>query len=361
MTTPVQILFLAANPASSTRLGLDEEFREIELNLRASEYRDRFQLSTSLAVRPGDLHQVLLEKKPTVVHFSGHGAGNPGLVFAGDSPMEEKVVTAAALQHLFSVLRDNVRVVVLNACFSEIQAQAIVEEIDFVVGMKDSIRDDAARLFAASFYRGLGFGRSVETAFNLGVSAVKLEGLVEDEDVPVLMQREGAVAAREVVLTAPLTRVPANRGASDGLALDIGSIHHANEASPDATVHVTVTATEGTIKLSELRVSVLGREVFGEVSAHVPAAPVTEHCLFGHLGPMGTGNILPTPHVLHGRETDGFLVKVHGDEGSRYRVAIEVLWKPLGDVDHVTTASPPLELLFPVRTAVGMLDLLGEE
>ena len=43
--------------------------------------------------------------------------------------------------------------VVLNACHSHEQAKAIVQEIDFVVGMADSIGDEAARVFAAAFYR----------------------------------------------------------------------------------------------------------------------------------------------------------------------------------------------------------------
>jgi hypothetical protein len=42
-------------------------------------------------------------------------------------------------------------------------------------------------------------------------------------------------------------------------------------------------------------------------------------------------------------------------------VTIEVLWKPLGEADHVTTTSSPFELLFPVRTVAGMLELLEDE
>ncbi len=91
------------------------------------------------------------------------------------------------------------RVVVLNACYSEVQAKAIVAEIDFVVGMTESIGDKAARLFAASFYRGLGFGRSVQTAFDLGVNAIKREGLFKYEDVPVLLVKPGVDPATRLV------------------------------------------------------------------------------------------------------------------------------------------------------------------
>jgi hypothetical protein len=84
-----------------------------------------------------------------------------------------------------------IRVVVLNACYSEVQARAIVNEIDFVVGMSDSIGDDAARVFAAAFYRGLAFGKSVRTAFELGINELKLLGLGHEDAIPQLLVRTG--------------------------------------------------------------------------------------------------------------------------------------------------------------------------
>ena len=114
----------------------------------------------------------------------------------------ESLVSSAALADLFKVLKDNIRVVVLNACYSEEQAQAIVEEIDFVVGMADSIEDEAARVFAAAFYRGLAFGRSVQTAFDLGVNELKLRALKDDEDVPLLLIRDGVDGASVTLVSA---------------------------------------------------------------------------------------------------------------------------------------------------------------
>ena len=88
----------------------------------------------------------------------------------------------------------------LNACYSEEQARAIVEKIDFVVGMAVSIGDDAAVVFAAAFYRGLAYGKSVQTAFELGLNQLQLMGLKEDEDVPVLLIREEVDASAATLL-----------------------------------------------------------------------------------------------------------------------------------------------------------------
>ena len=68
------ILFLAANPGDTDRLALDREARAIHVELKRSGYRDRFEFVTRWAAEPLDLLRELRELKPTIVHFSGHGA-----------------------------------------------------------------------------------------------------------------------------------------------------------------------------------------------------------------------------------------------------------------------------------------------
>ena len=72
------------------------------------------------------------------------------------------------LAELFRVLKGNVRAVVLNACDSEAQARAIVQEIDCAIGIGGEIGDAAAIAFGAEFYQALGYGKSVQEAFRLG-------------------------------------------------------------------------------------------------------------------------------------------------------------------------------------------------
>lgn len=198
----IKVLLLAANPTTSTQLAIDEEVRVIQQKVRESRFRDAVDVCSRWAVRPDDLQQALLEELPTIVHFSGHGGGPDGIVLHSDGPEGERWVSSEALAHLFRTLKDNIRVVVLNACYSAEQASRIVEEIDFVVGMKDPIGDDAAREFAAAFYRGLAFGRTIQNAFDLGIGQLKLMGLKDDEDVPVLMTRKG-IDAGSVILVQP--------------------------------------------------------------------------------------------------------------------------------------------------------------
>jgi len=188
MNTESLILFLAANPAGTRQLALDAEARDIQMKLDATPAHG-VQASTRWAVTPDDLLHHLNALRPAIVHFSGHGAGMLGLCFQNEHT-GSSLIPAPALRRLFATLRDNIRVVVLNACYSSEQGQAIAEVIDAVVGMEDTIGDEAARRFAAAFYRALGYGRSVKNAFDQGVAAIALHGL-GDESVPRLLVKAG--------------------------------------------------------------------------------------------------------------------------------------------------------------------------
>jgi len=184
-----KILFFASNPQNTTVLSLDEEARSINKKIRESEFRDSLEFITRWAVRPSDLLDELNQHRPTIVHFSGHGSGEDGLILTDDRGQPESVSTDA-LRALFSVVKDNIRVIALNACFSEVQGRAISEVIECVVGMSKSIGDEAAISFAAYFYSALGYGRSVKEAFEQGKVALMLEGISE-ENTPVLLHRRG--------------------------------------------------------------------------------------------------------------------------------------------------------------------------
>jgi hypothetical protein len=194
----IRVLFLAANPSGTTHLALDEEVRAIDAKIRGAEHRDRLELTSHWAVRLDDLSGILLRRRPHVVHFSGHGApaGEVILLGADGSP---KPVPPEALTGLYRVLKDDVRVVVLNACYSEAQAKAIVREIDCAVGMSRAIGDRAAIAFASEFYQAVAFGRSVQDAFDLGVVRLTGEGVADARGLVKLHKRRG-VNPSDVIL-----------------------------------------------------------------------------------------------------------------------------------------------------------------
>lgn len=177
---PIRILFLAANPTDTAQLRLGAEVREIDAALRQAEYRDRFELRQHHAVRVADLQGLLLRHAPDILHFSGHGSG-AGEIVLEDGDGRAHPIVPQALGSVFAALADPVRCVVLNACFSHTQAEAIAQHVDAVVGMGTAVSDRSAVSFATAFYQALAHSENVRTAFELGTAQIDLENVNEAE------------------------------------------------------------------------------------------------------------------------------------------------------------------------------------
>lgn len=194
-----RILILSANPLGTSKLRLDEEMREIKEGLRRAKRRDQYSIDTAEAVRYRDIHRAILDYEPQIIHFSGHGAGEEGLMFE-DETGQVKLVDAEAIAGLFELFADQVECVVLNACYSKYQAEAIVGHIDYVVGMNEEIGDRAAIEFAVGFYDAIGAGRSIDFAYKLGCNAIQMAGIAE-QLTPVLLDKTTTIQAGAKELT----------------------------------------------------------------------------------------------------------------------------------------------------------------
>lgn len=195
----IRILFLSANPIDTQRLRLDEEVRAIDHALQQTTY---FEIKTHWAVRLSDLQELLLRHKPTIVHFSGHGSPAAEIILQ-DENGNGHPVPGQLLKQLFALLKDDIKCVVLNACYSQIQSESIADEIDCVIGMPNQIDDKAAIKFAAAFYQALGYGKNLKAAYELGSIQIGLEKL-SDEDKPRLIAKN--INAAEVRFTDNLDR-----------------------------------------------------------------------------------------------------------------------------------------------------------
>lgn len=176
----ITVLFVASNPTDQSALRLDEEMRLVTKKIRESKYRDSVDLRAMWATRPDDLLQGLNEHLPTVVHFSGHGTDSDELVLQDDAG-NAKLVPRSSIVQLFKVMASDIRLVVFNTCFSEAQAQEIASIVPAAIGMNDSIGDEAARVFSAQLYSSIGFGLTIEAAFEQAKVALILAGISEDQ------------------------------------------------------------------------------------------------------------------------------------------------------------------------------------
>ncbi|HEX3998801.1 MAG TPA: CHAT domain-containing protein [Pirellulales bacterium] len=186
-TTPVRkVLFLASSPLDQARLRLDKEVREVREGLKRSTHRDSFDLIPCFAVKISDLRRGLLDHSPQIVHFAGHG-DDDGILVEGDNGRAVQV-PVDALADLFDLCQTHVECVILNACQSEAQAEAIAEHIPYVIGMSAGIKDQAAIQFAVGFYDALGAGKEIDDAFRFAKNAIALEG-IPGARTPILIRR----------------------------------------------------------------------------------------------------------------------------------------------------------------------------
>ena len=193
-TQKTTILFLAANPQDTTRLRLEQELNEIDAGLLRSQRRDYFRLEKRSAVTARELQRAMLDYKPQIVHFSGHGEKEKGLVLE-DLTGKAQYVPTDGLAKLFEFCgkKWKINCVVLNACYSEEQADAIAQHVPYVIGMSRDIGDAVAREFSVGFYDALGAGESIESAYENGCISIRLYQITEDL-IPVLRQQPKAAS-----------------------------------------------------------------------------------------------------------------------------------------------------------------------
>ncbi len=182
-----KVLFLASSPLDQARLRLDKEVREVREGLMRSTHRDSFELIPWFAAKIRDLRRGLLDHSPQIVHFAGHG-DDDGILVEGDNGRAVQV-PVDALADLFDLCQRHVECVILNACRSEAQAEAIAEHIPYVIGMSAGIKDEAAIEFAVGFYDALGAGKEIDDAFRFAKNAIALKG-IPGARMPVLILRD---------------------------------------------------------------------------------------------------------------------------------------------------------------------------
>ncbi len=195
------ILFMGANPPGVRSLQL-----EIEHSRIAAELVGKFDLPMEKFLSADQIPELMVEHKPYIVHFSGHGkdpnsgehgeansgmtraigrlpqnyAQKGGIVVFSDDMLNLEIVDDDVLDFLFmSAVKDlgiPIQVVVFNSCHSESQAKVIGKYIPYVVGTANAIKDDTAIAFAAGFYYGLAQGLSVEKAYTTG----RMKAVIKD-------------------------------------------------------------------------------------------------------------------------------------------------------------------------------------
>lgn len=188
----VRVRMLMSAPDDLSPLDLEQEALFAAEVLDRPRSRDTFDLSVTHSAAFHDFFEMLLHDRPQIVHFSGHG--NEGLIaFTKDDGSRMDKVPAEALARALGSASDPIeppRLVVLNACMSEKQAQAMTAHVDFAIGMRPKIKDPRAVAFTRRFYDALASGRTLRNAFEQARDYLSKWG-AKAEDTPQLFWRAG--------------------------------------------------------------------------------------------------------------------------------------------------------------------------
>ncbi len=147
-----RILLIAANPADTSGLQLAKEFRKIKKIIKNAKESDLFDIEQTEATQFADLRCALLDYKPHIVHFSGHGVED-GILLENEQGSTQTISTQV-LTELIKLSNENntIECVILNACDSQASAEAISEHVKYAIGMNAPVGDQAAISFAIGFY-----------------------------------------------------------------------------------------------------------------------------------------------------------------------------------------------------------------
>jgi hypothetical protein len=247
-----RLLFLSANANDRSPLAVDREYNRVKGGLLALGVWPAWRMAVEHvpAATWEQVPEQLLLHTASIVHFAGHGHPDGSLEFSTPGGGHQRV-HADGLAGLFASYAGQVRLVVLNACYSDALADALTLHIDAVVGMTHAITDEAAILFAPTFYQQLAGGKSVKTAFEVGRAMLlgqhpnpgassnrNVERREPAERGALLHLRVRAgVDASQMYFTSAGAPVPAALDAPDargpGRARDRHAVHHSGHRHPD--------------------------------------------------------------------------------------------------------------------------------
>jgi len=174
---------MAAAPDDKIYVNVVKEGTEIQQTLDGQ--RDKFQFFHILGITKDHFLDDLERYRPNILHFSGHGTESSSLVFQdGDELSSEQ------LEKTFQSLPFKISVVFLNACYSKHQARSISKYVDYIIGMKKAVSDEAAIIFSSKFYKSLLKNINYKEAYSDAIAYLSYY-LESESSIPKLITSHG--------------------------------------------------------------------------------------------------------------------------------------------------------------------------
>lgn len=200
------VLFLGAN-VRGTLVDFGNELMAVRNEVHKIPGGHDIEFDVWPAVTLDEMKRQISRSLWDIVHFCGAGVPDGMLVGKYDEPT---LVPVAPLANLFATLgkylaRERgerpVKVVILNACHSLAQAQALQPHVPCVIGVDGLVSQQTTVTFAQWFYRGIADAKNVKAAFDIAVSLTASDH--DDAKQFKLLEPSSGVAAATSVVQRP--------------------------------------------------------------------------------------------------------------------------------------------------------------
>jgi tetratricopeptide (TPR) repeat protein len=230
---PLRVLVMISSPKDQPALDVDQEWTQLSQALAELQAAGRVELELLKDATLPTLQNQLRQREYHVFHYVGHGAFDDGLqdgllILENEEGLSQPVrgEVLGALLHNGPTLK----LALLNACegakgsrsdpFAGTAQSLVRKQIPAVIAMQTAISDEAAKTFAAEFYRALADDYPVDKALTEARMAIYLQGNEREWAIPVLFMRTSdarleaakpAAAAPVQLAVAVETKAPARR------------------------------------------------------------------------------------------------------------------------------------------------------
>jgi hypothetical protein len=172
------ILFVAASPVDLVDLQPRKEFflllHALADELDQTNKSDDYLIVPVFQSKVTDLTRAIQFFNPHYIHFVGHGSRSDGLYFENERG-EAEPIPVQAIAQFFDLANKNIEAVILNACYSQHQADAIkkAEPTIQLIATTQQIRNEDALNFSRVFYQSLFSDKDITQAFEQGKGIVQ--------------------------------------------------------------------------------------------------------------------------------------------------------------------------------------------
>jgi small GTP-binding protein len=201
---PLHMLTIIADPADQPRLPPDEWEAIIEEALAAPLASGQMTLNTIKRATRKEIRNALLQQKPDIIQFVGHGVHENGkgyLTLVNDQTGETWLVDDKRFANLFLGHDDHLGLISLATCesgksddpqgFAGIAPQLVQRGVPAVLSMQYRVYIDAAKVFFEDFYTAVAARKPIDWATQSARNAISLEYGLDNREfaAPVLYMR----------------------------------------------------------------------------------------------------------------------------------------------------------------------------